>query len=102
MGQRLVSLATDDPDLAVVAGLEVATHPELGRDAGRLAGLGSIGVPLSSTLEVPADCVVDFSVPEALLSARFARLFLPPQGLMFRRRPQQCRNFETFTVFPYN
>ena len=65
MGQRLVALATDDPELAVVAGLEVPTHSELGRDAGRLAGLSSIGVPLSSTLEVPADCVIDFSVPEA-------------------------------------
>ena len=66
MGQRLVALANDDPELAVVAGLEVATHPELGSDAGRLAGLSSIGVPLSSKLEVPADCVIDFSIPEAI------------------------------------
>ncbi len=66
MGQRLVALATDDPELTVVAALESAAHAELGRDAGRLAGLSSIGVPLSSTLDVPADCMIDFSVPEAV------------------------------------
>ena len=65
MGHRLVALAADDPELSVVAGLESATHPELGRDAGRLAGIRSIGVPLSSTLEVSADCIIDFSVPKA-------------------------------------
>lgn len=66
MGRRLVALATEDKELAVVAGLDLPTHPELGRDVGRLAGLKSIGVPLSSTLEVQADCVIDFSVPEAI------------------------------------
>ncbi len=66
MGRRLTALAVEDPELAVVAGLETAAHPELGRDAGRLAGLSSIGVPLSSTLDVQADCIIDFSVPEAM------------------------------------
>jgi 4-hydroxy-tetrahydrodipicolinate reductase len=61
-----VALAVEDPDLEVVAALEVASHPELGRDAGRLAGIDTIGVPLSSTLEVDADCVIDFSLPEAV------------------------------------
>ena len=65
MGQRLVTLASEDPELTVVAGLEAATFPRLGRDVGQIAGLGSIGVPLSSTLEVAADCMIDFSVPEA-------------------------------------
>jgi 4-hydroxy-tetrahydrodipicolinate reductase len=66
MGRRLVALAAEDSDVVVVAGLETATHPELGRDVGRLSGISSIGVPLSSTLEVEADCVIDFSIPEAL------------------------------------
>jgi len=66
MGRRLVALANDDPELAVVAGLETAKHPELGRDVGRLAAMESLGVPLSSTLEVDADCLIDFSVPEAV------------------------------------
>ncbi len=66
MGQRLVALATEDPELEVVAGLESATHSDLGRDTGRLAGLRSIGVPLGSTLEVSADCVIDFSTPDAM------------------------------------
>ena len=66
MGQRLTALANEDPELSVVAGLEAATCSELGRDAGVVAGIGPIGVPLCSTLEVPVDCVVDFSVPEAI------------------------------------
>lgn len=66
MGQKLVTLASEDPELTVAAALESAAHPELANDVGPLAGIGEIGVPLSSTLEVPADCIIDFSAPEAI------------------------------------
>jgi 4-hydroxy-tetrahydrodipicolinate reductase len=66
MGRRLVALAVEDPQLEVVAALDASTHPELGQDAGTLAGVAALHVPLSSTLEVPGDCLIDFSVPEAL------------------------------------
>ncbi len=65
MGQRLVTLAADDPDLQVVAALEQATHPQLGVDAGVVAGVGSIGVPLGAGLPEKVDVVIDFSVPQA-------------------------------------
>lgn len=68
MGQRLMALANEDPELAVVAALESDTHPALGSDAGQLAGVGRMGVPLSSRLEVSADCVIDFSASEAVSS----------------------------------
>jgi 4-hydroxy-tetrahydrodipicolinate reductase len=68
MGKRLVALASVDPDVQVAAALEFATHPDLGKDAGDLAGVGSIGVHLSSTLVSNLDVVVDFSVPEAAMS----------------------------------
>jgi 4-hydroxy-tetrahydrodipicolinate reductase len=64
MGQRLVALATAEPDLAIVAALEQASHPQLGADAGLVAGLGPIGVPLSAGLPDDVDVVVDFSVPQ--------------------------------------
>ncbi len=67
MGQRLVALSTADPQLELVAALEHDSHPQLGRDAGRLAGCGETGVPLGTSLTVPVDVVIDFSVPTAAL-----------------------------------
>lgn len=65
MGQRLIALAAADPDLRVVAALESQAHPDLGRDAGQCAGCDALGVPLSFSLDAEADCLIDFSVPEA-------------------------------------
>jgi len=63
MGQRLVALGSADPGLKVVAALEYAAHPKLGADAGEIAGIGAIGVPLTATLSAPVDVVIDFSIP---------------------------------------
>src|SRR5262245_455304 len=65
MGQRLVALASADKELKVVAALESAKHPRLGQDAGVVAGVGESGVKLESSLAVPVDVVIDFSVPTA-------------------------------------
>ena len=64
MGQRLVALASADADLQVAAALEYTANPKLGADAGMLAGIGNLGVPLSATLDVPVDVVIDFSTPQ--------------------------------------
>jgi 4-hydroxy-tetrahydrodipicolinate reductase len=66
MGQRLVALGHEDPDLQIVAALESAECRVLGRDAGEVAGIGAIGVPFSHQLplDVTADVVIDFSAPE--------------------------------------
>ena len=68
MGRRLVALGAADPALAIVAALERADHPELGKDAGVLAGVDTLGVPVSATLQVPTDVVIDFSVPASALA----------------------------------
>ncbi|MCS7304225.1 MAG: 4-hydroxy-tetrahydrodipicolinate reductase [Thermoguttaceae bacterium] len=66
MGRRLVALAAEDPQLHIVAALEAPDHPQLGTDAGRVAGLEPIGVVLSSELgSAKPDVMIDFSVPEA-------------------------------------
>ena len=65
MGKRLVALASDDSQLQIVAALEDAGHPKLGADAGSIAGVGTIGVQLTSSLPGPVDVVADFSVPKA-------------------------------------
>lgn len=65
MGKRLIALGAADGNLKIVAALETPEHPQLGHDAGTLAGVGPLGVPLSAALDVPADVMIDFSVPEA-------------------------------------
>jgi 4-hydroxy-tetrahydrodipicolinate reductase len=69
MGQRLVALAKEDPQLAVVAALEAPQHPKLGADAGDIAGAGALGVPVSDALEMHtrADVAIDFSHPDATM-----------------------------------
>ena len=87
MGQRIVALASHDPELAVVAAIESPAHPFLGRDAGEIAGVGPIGVPVVPELGERADVVVDFSMPEAAVrmaqqcSERMIPLVLATTGL---------------------
>lgn len=68
MGQRVTALASQMPGLTIVAALDSADHPSLGKDAGLLAGIGEIGVPLGVTGESDAEVVVDFSVPDAAVA----------------------------------
>jgi len=68
MGQRVTALAAKDPKFKVVAALESADHPMLGKDAGLIAGVGEIGVPLGVVGESNADVVIDFSVPDAAVA----------------------------------
>ncbi|MEX2025820.1 MAG: 4-hydroxy-tetrahydrodipicolinate reductase [Pirellulaceae bacterium] len=65
MGKRLVALASIDPELKIVAALEHARHPDLGKDAGLIAGVPDVQVPLTAWLEASPQAVIDFSVPEA-------------------------------------
>jgi 4-hydroxy-tetrahydrodipicolinate reductase len=66
MGQRLVALTAVDRELELVAALDASNHPRLGEDAGIIAGAGRLDVPISATLDEPAQVVVDFSVPQAI------------------------------------
>jgi 4-hydroxy-tetrahydrodipicolinate reductase len=74
MGQRLIALAQEDPELQVVAAIDWAKHPNQGKDAGELAGIGPIGVRVTGDLpfDVAPNVAIDFSMPEgtrAILSA---------------------------------
>jgi 4-hydroxy-tetrahydrodipicolinate reductase len=70
MGRRIVELVYRDKELIVAAALESSGCPLLGRDAGELAGLGQIGLPVSDSLGDHVDVIIDFSVPDA--AARIA------------------------------
>jgi 4-hydroxy-tetrahydrodipicolinate reductase len=70
MGCRVIACLADAPDLALVGALEAPGHAALGRDAGEVAGIGRLGVPI--TAAPPAvltrdRILVEFSVPEATL-----------------------------------
>jgi 4-hydroxy-tetrahydrodipicolinate reductase len=68
MGQRIVALAHSDPELAVACAVENKHSPAQGRDAGEVAGIGTIGVRVQRQLDGPVDVMIDFSVPEGLLA----------------------------------
>lgn len=70
MGQRLVALAHEDNGLQVVAAIDSPMNPLIGKDAGELAGIGNIGVPIVGALPLTTriDCVIDFSVPEGTMA----------------------------------
>ncbi len=68
MGQRIVALTHNDAQLKLSAALESASCPQIGRDAGEIAGIGTIGVPLQSEMTRQVDIVIDFSMPDVLTS----------------------------------
>lgn len=68
MGRELVRAVHATKAATLSAALEQPGSPALGEDAGTLAGLGPIGVPLTSdalSAIVSADAVLDFTVPKA-------------------------------------
>ena len=70
MGQRLVHLTRDDPELEVAAALEAPGSPHLGRDVGELCGLGPVNVPVRAQLPLTQrlDVMIDFSTPAGTLA----------------------------------
>ena len=66
MGRRIVALAHAEETLEVAAAIDVQDSGLVGQDAGELAGIGPIAVPLSASLTEQVDVVIDFSTPEGL------------------------------------
>ena len=65
MGRRIVALAAESGDFELTGAVDVAGHPDLGKDAALLAGAESMGVVLSSEHPKAADVMIDFSLPAA-------------------------------------
>ncbi len=71
MGSRLVALLHQDTDLRLVAALEAPGHPTVSRDAGEVAGVGRLGVPIGDDPESALGrnrILIEFSVPAATLA----------------------------------
>lgn len=65
MGRRILALAVESERFDIVGAIERPQHPDIGKDAGSLAGIGDINVMLESELPDSADMMIDFSLPEA-------------------------------------
>ncbi|MEC9239206.1 MAG: 4-hydroxy-tetrahydrodipicolinate reductase, partial [Pseudomonadota bacterium] len=68
MGRMLTHAIDDEKDLSLVVALERSDSEFLGQDAGLVAGVGEIDVPVvANTAGSTFDVLVDFSVPAATL-----------------------------------
>lgn len=81
MGHALVALLAEDESSRLVGAIEARHAPSLGRDAGEICGVGSLGVEISADLSsglLGADVVIDFStaaaVPALLQAAMRAKV----------------------------
>ena len=68
MGQRVVALASADKGLKVAAAYETASSPRLGQDAGEIAGVGKLGVPVAAEVVERMDVIIDFSTPDGCMT----------------------------------
>ena len=66
MGRRVVALAAEDENFEIAAAIDNANHKMIGQDAGVIAGINAIHVPLASAWPEHCDVVVDFSLPTAI------------------------------------
>ncbi|MBN1360300.1 MAG: 4-hydroxy-tetrahydrodipicolinate reductase [Sedimentisphaerales bacterium] len=66
MGRRIVAMASESGQFEIVAAIDRQGHPDMGKDAGFLAGVATLKVPLTDTCPTDADVAIDFSLPEAI------------------------------------
>jgi len=71
MGMQIARLVQETDGISLAAAVERPGHPALGRDAGELAGIGTLGVPVGSSLSealTVADVVIDFTSAAASMT----------------------------------
>jgi 4-hydroxy-tetrahydrodipicolinate reductase len=65
MGKRIISLAVEAGEFDLIAAVENKDHPDIGKDAGLVAGMQPINIELGSSYPDGGDVVIDFSQPAA-------------------------------------
>lgn len=66
MGQRLVALAKQSGRFEIIGAVERPDHEAQGRDAGEVAGIGAIGVPITFDLRPTPQVLIDFTAPASM------------------------------------
>ena len=104
MGRRILALACEESDLSIVGAVEYPKHPDIGKDAGVLAGLESLNLPVSSHLPDEADVLIDFSLPDAAdgviehCQSQGIALVMGTTGLTPEQRQRLARAAEKISV----
>jgi len=65
MGRRIIALAAEDGCFEIVGAIEKAGQPDVGKDAGVMAGVAGLNIRIADDFAAKADIVIDFSLPEA-------------------------------------
>jgi 4-hydroxy-tetrahydrodipicolinate reductase len=71
MGQRLVALTSEDPELNLSGAIDWDGSPAQGKDAGTIAGVDALGVIISSDINAvleATDVVIDFSATHIVVA----------------------------------
>ena len=70
MGRCITRGITQQTDMELIGAIQYPSHPQIGSDAGVVAGIGDIGIAITGELDdvlQNADVVIEFSKPEATL-----------------------------------
>jgi 4-hydroxy-tetrahydrodipicolinate reductase len=81
MGQRIINMISQHPEVTLTAAFERPDHPRVNEDAGLVAGAGELGVPIMGSLQEVIDrgeVLIDFTSPAATLDHMRA---IVPAGL---------------------
>lgn len=101
MGGRLIHAVCETQGLELTGAVERAGHPQLGRDAGLIAGVGDLGVMLTEDLDSvmqQADVLIDFTFPEVTLTnlavcARHGKMLISGSTGFTPEQKQQAEKF---------
>ena len=63
MGKRLIALSRADKSFDLIATIDRPDSADLSRDAGEIAGIGAIGLPITSDMRPTPDVLIDFTGP---------------------------------------
>jgi 4-hydroxy-tetrahydrodipicolinate reductase len=66
MGSRLIALARQSGDFELVGAVERPDHPAQARDAGEVAGIGAIDLPVTFDLRKTPRVLIDFTAPPSM------------------------------------
>jgi len=66
MGSRLIALAHQSDQFELAGAIERPDHPAQSRDAGEVAGIGLIGVPITFDLRPTPKVLIDFTSPPSM------------------------------------
>lgn len=70
MGKSIINVIKETKDAELVGAVEKSGHVDIGKDVGEVAGTGKSGIRFTDNFEKAvkkADCVIDFTFPEATM-----------------------------------